>query len=83
MGLGRHYFKQGFKAEVEKKRRPGKCPWARSSETVVTPLHGLEFGQAWVKKLKTPKTLQATENDAFQTNYLSLSLGILNACSFQ
>ena len=54
----------------------------RSSETVVTPLHGLELGQAWVKNLML-KTLQATQNDALQTTYLSLSLGIFHACSFQ
>ena len=31
----------------------------RSFETVVTPLHGLELGEAWAKKLIMPKTLQA------------------------
>ena len=49
---------------------------------VLTPRHGVELGQAWVKKLKMTRTLQATQNDAFQTTDLSLSLGIFEACSF-
>ena len=38
----------------------------RSSGSVVTPLHGSDFGQAWLKKI--PKTLHLTQNDhEFQT----------------
>ena len=33
----------------------------RSSETVATPLHGLDLGQAWAKMPK--KNLHATQND--------------------
>ena len=60
-------IKQRFEAEADKKSGDALENAPRCSETVVTPLHGLELSQAWVTNLKCQKALQAMQNDAFQT----------------
>ena len=52
VGLEGQYFKQRFEAEAEQRDAQENVPRSRISETGVTPLHGLELSQFWVKNLK-------------------------------
>ena len=88
VGLKRQYFKQRFEVEAEKKR--DALENAPRTETVVTPLHGLHLGQAWVKKLKYQKPCMLHKIIGTYMHFKQLThlyfyvfFLIFNVCSFQ